>query len=219
MKHNFMAAMLKSGEPAKPTTVEGKVVRADNQCADCGGASNNVVAKSGMEDGNNISKMQGAKHEASSVQDEDGTTTVIAKGPLGEIFTQALNKQYRRVESNVDFKTGLESVDTSRVSANGQVLPESVSASKQEARTRIITGILPHVDSDSAPTCLNAAIQAMQQVRNVEFIFVRDPKLGKNPTQQETELTELKAVPFDSGAPATIEAAIESVQIVIKLKG
>lgn len=216
MKHSFISAMLKGGEPAV-TTGKSKTVTADNQCSDCGGSSN-VVAKSGMED-TDISKMEGAKAEtALAANTEGGTTTIIGKGPLGEIFTQALNKQYRRVNTHAEFKTGLEGIDTSRVSANGQILPETQSESVQAARTRIITGVLPRVDANAPATCLNAAIQAMDQVRNVEFIFVSDPSLGKNPTQQEMEPVEVKAIPFDSGEPSSVTAAVESVQIIIKLK-
>ena len=92
--------------------------------------------------------------------------------------------------------------------------PESTIA----ARTRIMTGLLPPIDDNANPTCLNALLQAMNQVRNVEFVFVHDPALGKTPVQETMEPTGVKAIPFDTGAQSAVTAAVESVQIVIKLK-
>ena len=220
----FLTAMLNSSDPV------GDEKKADKptpttECQGCGGsASSNVVAKAGMEEGQNISKLQGdaAEVTASKTEDAGGTTTIATRGPLGLLITEALNKKLHRTQVHGEFQTGLEDLDpaiSGQVQANGQVLPEPTPQSVSIARTRIMTGVLPPIDDANTVTCLNAAIQAMGAVRSVEYVFVHDSSLGKNPTQAEVELTGSKAVPMESAKPAEfVNAAIESVQIIVRLK-
>lgn len=213
MKHSFLSSMIQKGVPVEE-------VRPDNQCSDCGGASTNVVATS--ESGQDLSKLDAQKAVVTAkIEPNGGTTTIIGRGPLGELFTEALQKSYKRVTVNADINIGnegLDGIDSNRISANGQVLPASSPESTIAARTRIMTGLLPPIDDNANPTCLNALLQAMNQVRNVEFVFVHDPALGKSPVQETMEPTGVKAIPFDTGAQSAVTAAVESVQIVIKLK-
>ena len=215
----FLSAMLKSGKTPEEDAKQNPAAQAGQECNGCGGNAT-VAAKSGME-GTDISKLEGAKAEgnAGSYIDNDGKTTIIGKGPLGALMTGALNKQFQRQNVHVNVDIGTESlagVDVARVNANGQVLASTDKQSQSVARSRMITGVLPPIGDDENVTCLNAVLQALGMVRNVDFIFVSDSPLGKELTQQTGTLSPVKAIPFDNGKPGSI--GIESVEIVVRYK-
>lgn len=215
----FLKAMLQSGTPVEE---EQRKPNGTTECADCGGASSNIVAKAGMEEGKDMSKPQNGNVEAKVTADNQGTTTVAMRGPLGTMLTEALNKKYARTQVHGDIVTGLEGLqdlDKTRVSANGQVLDDPTPQSLHAARTRVMTGILPPIDDQNSVTCMNAILQAMGAVRSVDFIFVNDSPLGKNLTQAEGSNTPVKAIPFNSGNTPQVNAvAIESVEVIVRLK-
>lgn len=227
---SFLSTMIDEGNNVTGKTVDDqkgdpKVVTApvegSTECNGCNGT--NVVSTAGESngDGNKLNQAQGATSQVQEGEDPQGKITVVMKAPMGAVFTEALNKRYARrpIPDNIDI--GIEAIfaeTESQVSANGQVLEVS-NKSGQAARASLLVGMLPAPTAEV--TCLNTALQAMGSVKAMDFVFVDVSQLGKNPSFQPMNNTEVKVVPLERNlVPGDVpeNIAIESVEMVIRYK-
>ncbi len=208
------------GQP-KVVTATGAPIGESTECDTCSGT--NVVSTAGESNGDGVklNEAQGATSKVQQTDDAEGKITVVMKAPMGAVFTEALNKRYARrpIPDNVDI--GIESIfadSDTQVSANGQVI-QITNKSGQAARASLLVGMLPAPTAEV--TCLNTALQAMGSVKAMDFIFVDVSQLGKNPSFQPMNNTEVKVIPLErtlmpGDVPENI--AIESVEMVIRYK-
>ena len=213
----FLATLINEG--IKPENKTNSDVKPAGECDTCNGT--NVVSVAGETSDKSIQSnaLQGAPNEVKQTADANGTTTVVMKGPLGEVFTQALDKTYARrpIPDNID--VGIETIFTeseTQVQANGQVI-ETRPKSNAMARASLLVGMLPAPTKQV--TCLNAALQAMGAVKAVDFAFVDVSNLGKNPSVAPLTNSSTLVVPLEQNllsGQIPDNVAIESVEIVVR---
>lgn len=216
---SFLSTLINEGEKAQ--AAKKPDVKPAGECDSCNGTNVVSVAGEGNPDANQVNALKGGGNEVQQTQDENGKTTIVMKGPLGEVMTQALDKSYARrpIPDNID--VGIETIFTeseTQVSANGQVI-ETRPAAGAAARASLLVGMMPAPTREV--TCLNAAIQAMSAVKAVDFAFVDISNLGKNPSVAPLTNSTTKVVALDQNLlPGQIpdNVAIESVEIVVKYK-
>jgi hypothetical protein len=132
-------------------------------------------------------------------------TTVVLKGPLGEVMTKALQMSYKKPSIVTDI-AGVESI-TSYVQANGMVHTDLEEADTVHA-VREVVGVIPATSVEA--TCLNALLEGARSVRDIEFIFVGSQMDGPSASSKSPSA---EFIPGIDGNPA-----IESMHVVIKYK-
>lgn len=203
----------------KPDDKSKADIKPAGECSTCDGTNVVSVAGEGSGNGVQVNALQTPQNDIKQTKDAAGKTTVVLKGPLGEVITQAMDISYARrpIPDNID--VGIESLYTeseTKVSANGQAI-ETGSKSGTIARASLLVGMMPAPTREV--TCLNAAIQAMSAVKAVDFAFVDVSNLGKNPSIAPLTNSDSKVIALSQNLlPGEIpdNVAIESVELVVR---
>lgn len=186
-----------------------KALSGGAECSDCSSAP---LRSAGQEDSRpgepavSSTEVGDPKNAAPSQPITTEKTTVILKGPLGEVMTKALQMSYKKPNVAID-RVGTESI-TTYVQANGMVYGNKGESTTTVHSTREVVGVIPATSEE--PTCLNALLEAARSVKDIEFIFV-----GEEPTTSNSSSPSSRwcFVPGIDGNPA-----IESVQVIVNYK-